>query len=460
VALATAYGFADDPLITLSDDPTGATVTRVRALHIEQLRMAVDAVRVLAGLNTGAWDETAAVRGPIRAAHVQELRTRLNEALVELSLPLPAYTDAVLGVGVTGIKRAHIAELRAGATRGSGAAQGGGTGGAAHIQWLVTDHLGTPRIIADLSGSLSGIKRHDYLPFGEEVGAGTGGRTANQGYGQPNTLRERWATYERDDETGLDYAQARYYSSVQGRFTSPDEFTGGPDELFDFVDDAADNPTFYADIENPQSLNKYQYTYNNPLRYTDSTGHCPDGVAGAICRAAPVVLAIPGVREAATAGGAAAGAVVILAWAYDKIPGDGHLSGDGSCQGCQPMLLYKQKSGAEEQEAARQNLLNKNNSESDKQNSKSSTEPEPVTKKEAVKQAHKEVGKQTERGKGKFGSPMRGNSKKGYRLDPPNPRGQGREKTNRHVNWWDYTKGKKGKGGRKGYIPIKEKEEK
>jgi len=33
----------------------------------------------------------------------------LNEALVELSLPLPAYTDAVLGVGVTGIKRAHIA---------------------------------------------------------------------------------------------------------------------------------------------------------------------------------------------------------------------------------------------------------------------------------------------------------------------------------------------------------------
>ncbi len=56
---------------------------------------------------------------------------------------------------------------------------------------------------------------------------------------------------------------------------------------------------------------------------------------------------------------------------------------------------------------------------------------------------------------GKFGSPMRGDSKKGYRLDPPNPNGKGLEKTNKHVNWWDYTKGKRGSGGRKGYIPIK-----
>ncbi|MGH9959320.1 MAG: hypothetical protein ACREBC_19720, partial [Pyrinomonadaceae bacterium] len=56
---------------------------------------------------------------------------------------------------------------------------------------------------------------------------------------------------------------------LRGRFTSPDEFTGGPDELYNFADDAADNPTFYADLTNPQSLNKYQYTYNNPLSYTD-----------------------------------------------------------------------------------------------------------------------------------------------------------------------------------------------
>ena len=45
--------------------------------------------------------------------------------------------------------------------------------------------------------------------------------------------------------------------------------------MFDFEEDASDNPTFYADLTNPQSLNKYQYTYNNPYKYTDKSGHCP-----------------------------------------------------------------------------------------------------------------------------------------------------------------------------------------
>lgn len=42
--------------------------------------------------------------------------------------------------------------------------------------WLVADHLGTPRMIVNKSGSLSSVKRHDYLPFGEELSAGTSGR--------------------------------------------------------------------------------------------------------------------------------------------------------------------------------------------------------------------------------------------------------------------------------------------
>lgn len=62
---------------------------------------------------------------------------------------------------------------------------------------------------------------------------------------------------------------------MHGRFASPDEFKGGPDELFDFEEEAADNPTFYADLTNPQSLNKYQYGYNNPYKFNDPTGHCP-----------------------------------------------------------------------------------------------------------------------------------------------------------------------------------------
>ena len=41
---------------------------------------------------------------------------------------------------------------------------------------------------------------------------------------------------------------------------------GGPDPT-------PPGPLPYADILNPQSLNKYQYAYNNPLRYNDPTGH-------------------------------------------------------------------------------------------------------------------------------------------------------------------------------------------
>ncbi|MDX2043933.1 MAG: RHS repeat-associated core domain-containing protein [Acidobacteriota bacterium] len=161
-------------------------------------------------------------------------------------------------------------------------ANGGQTmivGDATNVRWTVADALGTPRILADKTGSLSGITRHDYLPFGEElfVGMGNGSiRTTGMGYANSGTndgIRKKFTGYERDDETGLDYAQARYYSSKQGRFTSPDEFTGGPDELYDFADVASENPMIYAELDEPQSLNKYQYCFNNPLALVDPDGH-------------------------------------------------------------------------------------------------------------------------------------------------------------------------------------------
>ena len=59
---------------------------------------------------------------------------------------------------------------------------------------------------------------------------------------------------ERDAETGLDFFGARYMSSAQGRFTSPDSKQSS------------------AKLDNPQSWNRYSYTDNNPLAFVDPDG--------------------------------------------------------------------------------------------------------------------------------------------------------------------------------------------
>jgi len=118
-------------------------------------------------------------------------------------------------------------------------------------QWLLADHLGTPRMIIDQTGTLSNLKRRDYLPFGEELPAGVGGRTSALGYNTDAT-RQGFTGYQADAETGLNYAQARYQSSVQGRFISPDPISGN--------------------IVDPQSWNMYSYVGNSPTNRTDPSG--------------------------------------------------------------------------------------------------------------------------------------------------------------------------------------------
>jgi hypothetical protein len=77
-------------------------------------------------------------------------------------------------------------------------------------------------MIFDTSGKLhddpattnvvEGVRRHDYAPFGEELSAGIGIRSAALGYG-PDSTRQKFTGHERDNEMGLDFAQARYFSN-------------------------------------------------------------------------------------------------------------------------------------------------------------------------------------------------------------------------------------------------------
>lgn len=60
---------------------------------------------------------------------------------------------------------------------------------------------------------------------------------------------------ERDIETGLDYFNARYFSSIQGRFTGADPIMMKKGRLLD-----------------PQRINLHAYVRNNPLKFIDPDG--------------------------------------------------------------------------------------------------------------------------------------------------------------------------------------------
>jgi RHS repeat-associated protein len=239
---ATAGSWGSPPSFT-APNPLVAGVTEVQALHITELRTAINALRGHRGLPAFSWQQPAGPGDWIKAEPILEMRTALDQAL---GAPSPAYSGG-LAQGLL-IKKDHIQELRDRVLAAWNSSSGG-----TDIRWLVADHLGTPRMIIDQTGSLAGVTRHDYLPFGEELIAGQGGRTIQQGYSGDN-IRQKFTQKERDNETGLDYFGARYYASTQGRFTGADAF---------FKD---------SNVNDPQSWNKYAYVRNNPLKYLDELG--------------------------------------------------------------------------------------------------------------------------------------------------------------------------------------------
>jgi RHS repeat-associated protein len=136
------------------------------------------------------------------------------------------------------------------------------SGGA--VSYFFADHLGTSRVVTNATGTPP-FEESDYYPFGgERVVTDT---LPDQNY--------KFTGKERDAESNLDFFIARHYASNLGRFLQPDEFTGGPVDAFSSTDPLPPGPLPYADIRDPQSLNKYAYTYNNPLRHTDPDGHGP-----------------------------------------------------------------------------------------------------------------------------------------------------------------------------------------
>jgi len=113
------------------------------------------------------------------------------------------------------------------------------------------------RMLTNASGGITAQRGH--FPFGEV-------------WYETGTTKWKFTTYERDTESANDYAIARYHVNRLGRFSSSDPLAGW--------------------IGDPQSLNRYTYTQNDPINSTDPLGqrrnlpcsdpdmHCAGGGGG------------------------------------------------------------------------------------------------------------------------------------------------------------------------------------
>ena len=105
--LATTVVFTD-PVLT-------PAATLIKAVHMTELRTAVNAVRVLAGLSAATFtDPTLSSSVTVMRAHVVELRGALDEARASLGLSALVYTRPTITAGVTLVKAVDIQELRTG----------------------------------------------------------------------------------------------------------------------------------------------------------------------------------------------------------------------------------------------------------------------------------------------------------------------------------------------------------
>ncbi|MBU1906507.1 MAG: hypothetical protein KJ923_05865, partial [Candidatus Omnitrophica bacterium] len=120
------------------------------------------------------------------------------------------------------------------------------------LYYRTNDHLSSASILTNTSGQIA--QKLDFLPFVAE--------RLNEKAGDFET-RFTFTDQEKDAENGLLYYGARYYNAEAGRFTQPDPAIIQLDIKL---------------LNNPQLLNAYTYSLNNPLRYIDPDGKRPDEV--------------------------------------------------------------------------------------------------------------------------------------------------------------------------------------
>ena len=107
-----------------------------------------------------------------------------------------------------------------------------------------TDQVDSVKAVTDDAGQVQ--SRMEYLPFGESWFQEDAASFA--GFNLP-----KYNSQELDKETGYYFYNARHYDPEIGRFVTPDTVVDG--------------------AYSSQGWNRFAYVHNNPIRYTDPTGH-------------------------------------------------------------------------------------------------------------------------------------------------------------------------------------------
>jgi hypothetical protein len=98
---------------TFTDGPLTPLVTPIKAVHVTELRAAIDTLRSHHGLPGFAWtDASLSPRiTPVKRTHLLDLRTSLSQAYSRAGRPTPTYAEPTITAGQTMIKASHLTEL-------------------------------------------------------------------------------------------------------------------------------------------------------------------------------------------------------------------------------------------------------------------------------------------------------------------------------------------------------------
>lgn len=110
--VTTAFSIVDPATtIIFTNDPLATGSTAVKAIHLNELRQAVSAMRLTAGLPAFAFTGSITVATTVQAIHINQLRSALSEARTAFTLA-SVYTDDPVVAGSTPIKAIHVQEIR------------------------------------------------------------------------------------------------------------------------------------------------------------------------------------------------------------------------------------------------------------------------------------------------------------------------------------------------------------